>query len=175
MNKKALIKFGAFSWAENLLNIILGLMPQFIRNIAFKVMFKKIGKNTYIDYETYFRYSNRIQIGSNTVINRGCKFFASYYKKDVIISIGNNVAIAPYCVFYSAGHDYSKIDLPDIAKSIIIDDNVWVGGSTIILPGVKIAEGAIIGAGSVVTKDIPAYSIAVGNPARVIKKRELIK
>jgi acetyltransferase-like isoleucine patch superfamily enzyme len=165
--------FGIYSWLENIVCLILELLPPFIRHILYKLLLKNLGSDTYIDYNTYFRYSRRIVIGNNTVINRGCKFFGSYFNKSVTIEIGNNVAIAPFCCFYSAGHDYEYIYLPDTAASIIIKDNVWIGGKSIILPGVTIGEGSVIGAGSVVTKDILPWSIAVGNPAKVIKSRKI--
>lgn len=171
--RNAMHMFGIYSWLENIVCLILDVLPPSFRRVLHKLLLKNLGPDTYIDYNTYFRYSKRIIIGSNTVINRGCKFFGSYFEKSVIIEIGNNVAIAPFCCFFSAGHDYEYIDLPDIAASIIIKDNVWIGGKSIILPGVTIGEGSIIGAGSIVTKDIPAWSIAVGNPAKVIKSRKI--
>jgi acetyltransferase-like isoleucine patch superfamily enzyme len=63
--------------------------------------------------------------------------------------------------------------LDDTAASVIIEDNVWIGGGSIILPGVTIGSGAVIGAGSIVIKSVPPFSVAVGNPARVIKARIL--
>jgi acetyltransferase-like isoleucine patch superfamily enzyme len=60
-----------------------------------------------------------------------------------------------------------------ISKEVVIEDDVWLGYNVIVLPGVTIGKGSVIGAGSVVSKDIPPYSIAIGNPARVIKKREI--
>ena len=176
MKKKYMIYlFGIYSWFENIVGLILEVFPPFFRHILYKFLLRNLGTDTYIDYNTYFRYSRRIIIGNNTVINRGCKFFGSYFNKSVRIEIGNNVAIAPFCCFYSAGHDYEYIDLPDTAASIIIKDNVWIGGGSVILPGVTIGEGSVIGAGAVVTNDIPDWSVAVGNPARVIKSRKIKK
>ncbi len=89
------------------------------------------------------------------------------------VSIGNNVFIGPQCGFYTAIHplDVAQRNLGiEKASPITIQDNVWIGGKVCILPGVTIGEGAVIGAGSVVTKDIPPYSLAVGNPAKVIRK-----
>ena len=145
----------------------------FIRNIIFKLIFKKFGKKNFIDYKTYFRYPSKISIGNNVWINRGGEFFPSYFVKDCEIIIGNNVAIGPGVIFFSAGHDYKDLKLPVIGKTIVINDYVWIGGKSIILPGVELGEGSIIGAGSVVTKNIPPYTIAVGNPAKVVKKRKL--
>ena len=64
----------------------------------------------------------------------------------------------------------ARKDTFEKAKGIVLEDNVWLGGNVVILPGVRIGEGAVIGAGAVVTRDIAPFSIAVGNPARVIRK-----
>jgi acetyltransferase-like isoleucine patch superfamily enzyme len=136
-------------------------------------MFKKLGKSVMIDYQTYFRYPRKISIGSNVSINRGTKIFASYHYKEAEIIIGNDISIGPEVVIFSAGHDHQFINLPDIAKTIKINDCVWIGGRSVILPGVEIGEGAVIGAGSIVTKNIPPYTIAAGNPAKAIKPRTI--
>lgn len=107
------------------------------------------------------------------MINRGCRFYASYHHKEVRIRIGDHVAVAPEVSFFAAGHDYTRLSLPNIAGSITVGDHVWIGGRSIILGGVSIGEGAVIAAGAIVTRDIPPYTVAAGAPARVIKKREL--
>jgi len=149
------------------------ILPPVIRNIIFKIILGRFGDKSFIDYKTYWRYSKKIQIGNNVCINRGCNFYASFFVKDAFIKISDNVVIAPHVTFFSAGHNYKYLDLPDTAASIIIEEYVWIGGQSIILPGVTIGKGAVVGAGSVVTKDIPPYTIAVGNPAKVIKKRDM--
>lgn len=102
------------------------------------------------------------------------------------IYIGNNVLLGPRVYIRGANHNFDNLNIPINQQghyaerisyhsqnySIVIEDDVWVGANTIILPGVKIGKGSVIGAGSVVTKDIPEFSIAVGSPAKVIKKRE---
>lgn len=127
-----------------------------------------------IDYKTYFRYPSKIEIGNNVTINRGCRIFASFYNKNAKVILGNNIAIAPDVTFFSAGHDYSKLSLPDNGESIIVHDNVWICGSSIILQGVTIGEGAIVAAGSVVVKDVEPYTIVGGNPAKYIKNRKIV-
>lgn len=171
--KIKMVLFSWYSYFMNLFNTGMEILPPFIREIIFRLMFKKYGKNNNIDFKTYFRYPTKISIGSNVWINRECQFYASHFIKDAEIVIGNNIAFGPGVTIFSAGHDYTRIDLPDTAQSVIIKDNVWIGGRTIILPGVIIGEGCIIGAGSVVTKSLLPYSVAVGNPAKVIKRREI--
>ncbi|MFY0518406.1 acyltransferase [Lysinibacillus sp. UGB7] len=172
MNKKIFI-FSMYSYLENLFFLMLNLLPYFIRKCLYKILFEEFGEHNHIDHGTYFRYTKKISIGNGVWINRGCSFFSSYQVKDAYIKIGNNVAIGPNVTFFSASHDYSQIDLPDTAASIIVGDDVWIGGRSIILPGVSIGDGAIIGAGSIVSKSVPPYTIAVGNPAKVIKRRVL--
>jgi acetyltransferase-like isoleucine patch superfamily enzyme len=91
------------------------------------------------------------------------------------VKMGNYVMLAQNIVISGLNHGYEDITTPPrlqkvITKQITIEDNVWVGANSVITAGVTIGKHAVIGAGSVITKDIPEYSVAVGNPARVIKK-----
>ena len=166
-----LLFFSTYTYLSNIFHLLMELLPSFVRSLIFRLAFRKIGNNCLLDYKTYFRYPSRISLGDNVAINRGCALYASYMVSDVEIRIGNNVALSPHVRIYAATHDYKALDLPDTAASVIIEDHAWIGGGAIILPGVTIGEGAVIGAGSVVTKSVPPYSVALGNPARVIKER----
>jgi len=111
-------------------------------------------------------------IGAHTHIQPRCQFSA--YKGS--IRIGHGVQIAPGCSFYPYDHGVDSNDL--ISKQpirsrgdIVIGDDAWLGVGVCVLDGVRIGKGAVIGAGSVVTREIPDYSIAVGAPARVVKSR----
>lgn len=89
------------------------------------------------------------------------------------VEFGDNVFIAPNCDFYTAGHplDYETRNKGlEYAKPIKVGNNVWIGGNVNVLPGVTIGDNVVIGAGSVVNKDIPSNSVAVGNPCKVIKE-----
>lgn len=99
-----------------------------------------------IDYKTYVRYPRKVSVGAGTTINRGCRFYASHHFKDVRIRIGNHVAVAPEVSFFAAGHDYTKLALPDTAGSITVGDYAWIGARSVILQGVTIGEGAVIAA-----------------------------
>lgn len=92
------------------------------------------------------------------------------------VKIGSNTLIAPFCHILDRDHGFRKNDLIRNQRGesypIIIGQDVWLGSGVIILKGVKIHDGAVVGAGSVVISDIPAYAVAVGNPARIIKYRE---
>ena len=122
--------------------------------------------------QVYFRYPKKIFIGKKCAINRGCRFFASTHTKDKKnIIIGDYVAFGPNVTIFSAGHDTKTLNLTDTYARVVIENHVWIGGNSTILQGVTIHEGAIIGAGSLVTKDVPPWTVSVGIPATVIKKR----
>ena len=143
-----------------------------------------IGKDVYLksNKESYFlnmhspvkiiadRKDAKIEIGSKTRINGAC--IHAYNS----IIIGKGCLIAANCqIIDGSGHDLSFPDVENRGKTkghtrpIVIEDNVWIGANSIILPGVKIGTGSIIGAGSVVTKNVPSMSMAAGNPAKLIR------
>jgi len=116
-----------------------------------------------------------ITVGDKTRIHGSCLHATNS------ITIGKNVLIAANCqIFDGNGHDLSfenvenRINTAGDSKPVIIEDSVWIGSNTIILPGIKIGKGSVIGAGSVVSKNIPSMVVAAGNPARVIKKAEQV-
>ena len=162
--------FLLYSYFLNILFFTLDLMPHFIRYIFFKNLFKKFGKNVIIDYKTFFRYMHHIEIGNEVSINRGCELFTSANLGKKII-LNDHVTLSPNVKLYSAGHNYEYLSLPDTSDDIIIQEYVWIGANSIILQGVIIGKGSIVSANSVVTKDVPDYSIVAGIPAKIIKKR----
>ena len=117
-------------------------------------------------------FGGSLTIGSKTTINPRCQVNAYLAP----IRIGRGVQIAPNCALYSYDHGFAPgktiRDQPIQTKGgIIIDDDVWLGFGVIVLSGVHIGKGSAVGAGSIVTHDIPDEAIAVGRPARVIKMR----
>lgn len=112
-------------------------------------------------------YGENIQVGENFYANFGCILLDTGK-----IIIGDNVLLAPNVQIYTAAHPVNpveRVEGKEYALPIVIENNVWIGGGAIICPGVTIGENSCIGAGSVVTKDIPANVVAVGNPCKVIK------
>lgn len=148
----------------------LNIMPPIIRNLCFKIIIRRCGNNVFFDYNVFIKFPWLIEAGNNVSINRGVQFFPSYHGNDRIL-LGNDVYLAPNVCFFASGHDTSDLSQL-VGGSIIIGDHVWIGANTIILPGIEIGADCVIGAGSVVTKNIPANSIAAGNPAKIIKDKE---
>ncbi|KRL53690.1 sugar O-acetyltransferase [Furfurilactobacillus rossiae] len=133
-------------------------------------LFGSIGKDFYIDSPFHCDYGVNIKAGDNLKVNMGCTFLDSN-----VINIGNDVLIAPNVGLYTAGHIVDpelrkKPSALQYALPINIGNNVWIGAQSIVLPGVTVGDNTIIGAGSVVTRDLPANVVAVGNPCHVLRK-----
>lgn len=128
----------------------------------------KAGKNVHIEAPFHCDYGKNITVGDNFFANYNCTIL------DVgNVVIGDNVMFAPNVSIYTAGHPIhpdSRNSGYEYGIAITIGDNVWVGGNVVITPGVKIGNNVVIGAGSVVTKDLPDNVIAVGNPCRVLRE-----
>jgi len=141
--------------------------------------FKSVGKNFDFDpYSTFIRH-HTIAIGENVYIGPN-----SYISSEGVC-IKNNVMIGPGLIIQGNDHIYNQVGMlmkqikEKVCKEVNIDDDVWIGARVTILKGVTIREGSVIGTGSVVTRSIPPYTIAVGIPCKPLKKRfsdsELLK
>lgn len=124
------------------------------------------GENLWVEPPFHCDYGHNIHCGDNVYFNVNCVVLDA-----ARITIGSNVLFGPGVQLYAATH---PLDAPtrrtlELARPITIGDDCWLGGGAIVCPGVSIGTGCVIGAGAVVTKDIPPYSLAVGNPARVVK------
>jgi putative colanic acid biosynthesis acetyltransferase WcaF len=91
------------------------------------------------------------------------------------VHIGANTVVSQYAYLCTATHDYTRADFPLYSKPITIEASAWVAAGVFIAPGVRVREGAVIGAYSVVTKDVPRWTVCAGNPCREIKPRVLVK
>ncbi|CAF3728302.1 unnamed protein product [Rotaria sp. Silwood1] len=127
-------------------------------------------KNVTLESNIFFGDGRDIEIGNNTQINEDCWIRNC--------NIGSNVMIAPFVMILNYGHNIEDINIPMIQQGVrsfdqtIVEDNVWIGARALILPGLRIGTGSVIAAGSVVTKNVEAYSIVAGNPAKIIKQRK---
>lgn len=133
----------------------------------------EIGDNVYIGHKTILKayHKNDMIIGECTWIGQCCFFHSAGG-----IYIGKSVGIGPHTKILTSVHDEKQIETPVIDNELIfnevvIEDGCDIGIGSIILPGIHIGEGSIIGAGSIVTKDIPEYSVWAGNPAKQLRKR----
>ena len=158
-----------FLWALGwtvLNNIVMKVAPTWFRLFFLRrICVIQIGYDSNVAPHCFINGSE-IRIGNNTVINRFCVLDGR-----ATIKIGNDVNISQYVLIQTLSHDYDSQDFAVIEKPVYINDNVWIGARAIILPGVNIGEGAVVGAGAVVTKNVEAFTIVVGNPARVIGER----
>lgn len=148
-----------------------GTLARNIRAFVCKRIFKRMGRNVNVERGAHFGRGADVEIGDDSGIGTNCQVPGT-------IRIGAYVMMGPDVLILEKNHQYERVDIPMMfqgekdAPPVIIRDDVWIGARCIILPGVVINEGAIIGAGSVVTKSVPAFAVCAGNPARVIKFRD---
>ena len=137
------------------------------RRAIINELFGKIGSKFEIEPPFYCDYGKNIICGENLYINTGCIILDCN-----AVRIGENVKFGPAVQIYTAYHPTEpnlRKTGQELASPIVVGDNVWIGGRTILCPGIKIGNNSTIGAGSVVVKDIPDNVIAVGNPCKVVK------
>lgn len=132
-----------------------------------KELFGHTGENIYVHPPLHIDYGRHINIGENFYANMDCIFLDVNY-----INIGNNVMFGPRVSLYTAGHPIDptiRNDQLEFGQAINIEDNVWIGGSATILPGVTVGKNSIVAAGAIVTKNVPPNTVVGGNPAKIIK------
>lgn len=126
------------------------------------------GKNVNIERGAQFAWD--LSIGDNSGV--GVNALISFG-----VTIGNDVMMGPDCMIFTNNHGMERRDIPmwmqksSELQPVVIGNDVWIGARVIILPGVHVGDGAVLGAGAVVTKDVPPYGIVAGNPARLIRMR----
>ena len=132
-----------------------------------KELFGK-SENAMVNPPFYCDYGSHIEVGKNFFANYNCTIL------DVAkVKIGDNCQMAPNVAIYTAGHPIhpaTRNTAYEYGKEVTIGDNCWIGGNVLICPGVHIGDNVVIGAGSVVTKDIPDWSLAAGNPCKVLRR-----
>ncbi len=140
------------------------------RKTLLKQILGSTKENFLIEQPFICDYGYNIEIGENFYSNHNLTILDCNK-----VTFGDNVFIGPNCAFYTALHPLdakTRNEGLETAKPITIGNNVWFGGSIVVLPNVTIGDNSVIGAGSVVKKDIPANSLAVGNPCKVLRTIE---
>jgi len=148
-----------------------GRFGRMTRYFLVKHVVKKCGSNVNVENKANIGRGDRLEIGDNSGIGQSSRICGP-------VAIGKNVMMGPEVLMLALSHKYDNPDLPinvqgnKAPRKIVIENDVWIGARVIILPGVRVGKGSIIGAGSVVTKSIPPYSVAAGNPAKVVRNRK---
>ena len=142
-----------------------------VNNISIGKKFK-IGRNSFILAQGKAGDA-QIVIGNNVGLNHCVMINADF---GGMIRIGDNISIGPYTIIRASNHNFANVNLPikeqgHIPGTIVLENDIWLGAHVVILPNVRIGHSSVIGAGSIVTKDIPPFSVAVGNPAEIIRTR----
>ncbi|HHV59802.1 MAG TPA: acyltransferase [Clostridiaceae bacterium] len=140
-----------------------------IRGFLCRRIFRKAGRNINIEHGVFFASGMDIEIGDNSGLGLNARVTGP-------LKIGNDVMMGPDVMIFTQNHKNDRLDIPMRLQTapkegVVIEDDVWIAARVIILPGITIHKGAIVGAGAVVTKDVPPYAVVGGNPARVIKYR----
>jgi len=140
------------------------------RQAILQQMLGRIGQDSIVEPPFYCVYGQNITIGDYVYVNVLCTILDCNE-----VHIGNHVMIGPNVQIYTAAHDLraeARIQGWEVARPVVIEDNVWIGGGAILLPGATIGRNAVVGAGSVVSRDVPANTLVAGNPARVLREIE---
>lgn len=148
-------------------HIICKIPSHTIRNWYYgRIMRFKLDKGSTILLNCCFDAKDKLIMGENSVINARCRIDTRSK-----VEIGKNVSISSDVIILTADHDMNHFNFEARSKSVKIDDYVWIGTRAMIMPGVTIGKGAVIAAGSVVTKDVGEFDVVGGIPAKLIKKR----
>src|SRR5688572_12969825 len=147
---------------------IIGQLPcHALREIYLKCYLGTFGEKTTVQMGCRFLHGKNVSLGNHTVINFGSLLDGRRYK----IEIGDNVSIGPEASILTLGHDPQSPTFEDRGGDVKIGSRAWIGYRSIILPGVTIGEGAIVGAGAVVTQNVEPFTIVAGDAAKVIGER----
>lgn len=156
--------------AEMVIIHLVSVLPSnALRLLAIRSWGGSIGRNTAIHHGLQVRVARRLQLGEDCFV-----------AEDVVLdargglSIGNHVSINSGVQIWTAQHDWESPDFAYVAAPVTIGDRAWISARAVILPGVTIGDGAVVAAGAVVTRDVEAWTLVGGTPAKFIRKRPLV-
>jgi maltose O-acetyltransferase len=147
-----------------------GKLARGVRGWLGRHMLDECGTNVNIEHGAWFGSGRGVRLADNADIGMDSLLMGP-------VHIGRDVMMGPRCTLIAGNHNFASTELPMNRQGlapeqpIVIEDDVWLGAAVVVVPGVRIGRGSVIGAGSVVAKDVPPWSIAVGNPARVVRSR----
>lgn len=161
------LKLNLSKAAVALFNTLLSLVLFFnLRRLLLRATGCKVGKKTTVHRGVTFFSFGKLQIGEHCTINYQC-----WLDNRAGIRIGNNVNISHNTRIYTLGHDIDDPMSVTLGKPVVIEDDAWIFPNTLIMPGVTVGRGAVIYPGSVVTRDVAAWTVVGGNPAKPIRQR----
>lgn len=141
-----------------------------LRRVAVRRIFRRCGDDVIVKSRVYFGRGANVEVGHRSQLGIGLR-------ADSEFSLGNDVIMGPDVVIMSWGHCFDRTDVPMNqqgaceVKPVVVGDDVWLGTRAILMPGVHIGDHAVVGAGAVVTADVPDYAVVAGVPARVLRDR----
>lgn len=153
------------AWLYN--SLVSAVPSRTLRHAYLRLWLRTLGDGSGVQLGCRFLNGRKISVGARNVINFGCLLDGRKYP----ISTGRDVSIGPEATILTLGHDPQSPDFADKGGPVTIGDRAWIGYRALVLPGVTIGEGAVVAAGSVVTRDVAPYVIVGGNPAREIGTR----
>jgi maltose O-acetyltransferase len=148
----------------------LGPMAKRVRRWVAEDLFDHAGGRINIEKGAWFGSGRGISVGDRSGLGLDCLVMGP-------LTLGQDVMVGPRCMFISQAHNTGDVSLPMTDQGmaedrpIVVEDDVWFGAAVIVLPGVRVGHGSVIGAGSIITKDVPPFACVAGSPARVVKYR----
>lgn len=148
-------------------SLVSAIPSRSVRRVYLRAWLAGFGPGTCVQRGCRFLNGRKVRLGSRVVVNFNCLLDGRRYR----IDIGDDVSIGPEAALLTLGHDPDARDFATRGGGIVIGSRAWIGFRAIVLPDVTIGEGAVVGAGAVVTKDVEPYAIVAGAPARIIGRR----
>ena len=169
------VKYEFFELLEVVFSVLPGTIGKYGRQLLYSIFLRKCGRGFNVGLRVRIQVPSNVHIGKKVSLNYGV-WIAANQDENGKVDIRDNVLIGPYTVLHSGNHNYKNSDMPIYQQGftfnrILIEEDVWIAARCTILSGVTIGKGAVVAAGSVVTKDVPPYAVVAGIPAKVISQR----